>query len=103
MGYYTVYKLDISSDEEHIITEFIERYDLSYVLCSDGSSNDSGKWYDHEENLLEFSREYPHIVFTLNGLGESAPDIWVKYFKNGKIQRAPAHITFDDFDEARLI
>lgn len=60
------------------------------------------KWYDHEKDMREISKQYPDVIFQLNGEGEESGDIWVKYFVNGKMQVAKAKITFDDFDKKKL-
>lgn len=63
---------------------------------------DSCKWYDHEEHMREISIEYRDVLFVLEGEGEENTDIWIKYFKNGKMQDCRAKIVFDDFDESKL-
>lgn len=63
---------------------------------------DSCKWYDHEEDLKRVSERFPTVLFTLSGEGEESGDIWRKYFKDGKMQKCEAKITFDEFDEAKL-
>lgn len=60
------------------------------------------KWYEHEEHMKAISKQYPDVIFQLNGEGEESGDIWVKYFVNGKMQVAEAKITFDDFNEKKL-
>lgn len=60
------------------------------------------KWYEHEEHMRAISKEYPDVIFQLNGEGEESGDVWIKYFVNGKMQKAAAKITFDEFDEKKL-
>ncbi len=60
------------------------------------------KWYGHEKDMKAFSRHFPDLVFKLEGRGEEPGDLWVKYFKNGKMQRCHAKITFAPFDENKL-
>ncbi len=60
------------------------------------------KWYEHEEHMKAISKEYPDVIFQLNGEGEESGDVWIKYFVNGKMQKAAAKITFDEFDEKKL-
>jgi hypothetical protein len=64
--------------------------------------DDSCKWYDHESDMALFSKKYPESLFVLKGEGEESGDIWIKYFLNGKMQRAEAKITFEEFDESKL-
>ena len=69
-------------------------------LCGYG---DDCKWYEHETEMLSLSRKFPTILFTLKGEGEVAGDLWIKYFKGGKIQVCVATITYDEFDESLLV
>lgn len=128
MGYYTNYKLSYEANDsynkEHydfikacqakgiqipaglntnkyaLLEEALNEkadYKLSYVL--DGINC---KWYEHEVDLKAFSKRFPEILFTLKGEGEESDDVWIKYFKNGKMQHVIARIVFDPFDEAKL-
>lgn len=72
--------------------------DHPFVDDSDGET----RWYEHEENMKEFSTKYPDLLFILYGEGEESTDIWRKYFVNGKMQMASAKIVFDEFDERKL-
>lgn len=60
------------------------------------------KWYDHDEEMLELSKQFPETVFCLEGEGEESGDIWRTYYKNGKAQHCPAKIVFDEYDENKL-
>lgn len=103
MGYYTSHNLDIIGGHYDILAEIIEGYsDTFYGLDTDGSPLDSVKWYSHEEDMRKVSKQYPELVFKLRGEGEESGDIWVEYYKNGLMQRCPAKITFDDYDESNL-
>jgi hypothetical protein len=65
-------------------------------------SGDRCGWYDHEEDIADLSKRFPDLVFELEGEGEYPRDIWIKYFKNSKMQKCPAKITFDKFSAERL-
>lgn len=104
MGYDTSYSLTIQpANPETILAlkEFSEEAD--YCLNDDGSCGESGKWYEHEEELREFSEHRLDVLFTLSGEGCESGDIWKKYFKNGKCQVAKAQITIAEFDPKKLI
>ena len=97
MGYYTDFELNYSSNERDKVQERLEEISNGYT------GNDSGvKWYNHEEDMKQLSREFPDILFELCGEGEESGDIWEKYFKNGKMQCCKAVLTFEPFDEAKL-
>lgn len=53
-------------------------------------------WYDHEQDMMKFSKKYPNTTFRLTGEGEEQGDVWVKFFKNGQVQGRKATITLDD-------
>jgi hypothetical protein len=76
--------------------------DFMYGVCSDGTPSESCKWYDHEKEMRAFSKQFPNVLFTLEGQGEEAGDLWQKYFLNGKMQTAKAVISFEMFDPAKL-
>ena len=68
----------------------------------DGSSSDSCKWYEHEDDMKVMSKDFPEVLFTLHGEGEESGDIWNKYFLNGKVQVCKAEIKIDKFDPKKL-
>ena len=117
MGYYTTYELEVIGKDVEIPASFIEeakKYGIAvqpeidhHKAIADMSGydyifGDSIKWYDHEKEMRGYSQMYPNLVFKLSGEGEESGDIWVKYFKNGKMQVCKVKITFDDFDETKL-
>jgi|WetSurMetagenome_2_1015567.scaffolds.fasta_scaffold767129_1 hypothetical protein len=110
MGYYTSYKLTLHEPssfvgrEEELIGAFRKICDgAEFGLTEHGNTAESIKWYDHEDDLCKFSRMYPEVVFKLSGEGEESGDQWVLYVKNGKSQRCKAKITYEDYDEQKLV
>ena len=111
MGYYTNYTLTWESDDKVTdweIEDYIENLDPDsddgygiYAAYHDGC-NDM-KWYEWQEHMVKFSMEFPEVLFKLEGKGEEHGDLWVAYIKNGKVQLCKAKITFDDFDESKLV
>ena len=104
MGYYTNYGLSVIEGNDELIKEFVESLkDITYALNEDGSCNNSCKWYSHEKDLKDFSKKHPETLFLLEGEGEENGDLWKKYFKDGKMQVCQATITFEKYDESKLI
>jgi hypothetical protein len=93
----------ITVTDLHIIEKFRTTYDYAkHALTKDGNTSEPCKWYDHEDELRIFSANYPKWLFTLEGKGEEAGDLWKKYFVNGKMQLANAKIVFDEFEPSKL-
>lgn len=84
---------DITSDT--ILSDFCSAL-TSYNMTATGELT-KAIWedYEHDYDLIEFSKKYPNALFILDGVGEEYPDIWRKYFKNGKMYR-------EDFGESKL-
>ncbi len=100
MGYYTVHELTIIGDGHAM--DHAEGIDL--LAGSAGLfEGEPMKWYDHEKDMRAYSKGHPDIIFKLYGEGEESEDMWVEFYKNGKMQHCKAKITFDDFDEYKLI
>jgi hypothetical protein len=107
MGYYSSFTLGTRIPPAPTHAKIMEDLrgqfeEANFALDAAGAAEESSKWYDHEENLKEFSRQYPSVVFVLQGEGEENEDMWIKYFKNGKMQKAEAQITLEDYDENKL-
>lgn len=103
MGYYTRYKLRVESTESDLIPEFLaECKNASYAIDAKGNPEEETKWYEHEKDLMSFSKRHPEALFILSGEGEESGDIWLKYFKNGLMQTAKAIISFESYNETKL-
>lgn len=106
MGYYTQYSLSFDESETEVVVELEKYAEEDYgKWCIYGAwvgDLDATKWYDHDKDMKELSKKFPHVLFTLEGEGEESGDIWKKYYKNGKCQRCRAKITFDEYDESKL-
>ena len=108
MGYSTRFKLVVTGETDiDIIGAF--RAENEWAVCAlDEAGNSDGecKWYNCKEDILEFSKKHPNVLFLLEGEGEEARDIWKFYAKNGKTYYQKAvevKIVFEQFDESMLI
>ena len=91
--------IEFGDDEYEIIEEFRHFSDYAeYALQSDGTTDNSAKWYSWKKDLEMFSKKYPNIIFNMNGEGEEPGDIWQAYTKNGKTQVCKVKIEFDPLD-----
>lgn len=63
---------------------------------------DSCTWYDHASDMQWLSKKFPTVLFTLKGEGEESGDLWVKYFRDGKMQECRAQVAFPPFDANEL-
>lgn len=98
----TRFSLEISPSEPEVWEALNENEEIAARIDEDGTSVESSRWYDHEDEMRSFSEQFPHVLFTLSGEGEENGDLWKKYFRNGKMQAAPAKITYAEFDESLL-
>ena len=99
MGYYTRYELTATPDSPEIWEAVKAHENITYAVGDDGNSGDSCKWYDNEDDMVEFSKKFPDVTFHLHGEGEEVGDLWDKYFRNGKKQICKAEITIPPMRE----
>ena len=88
---------DSESEEQHILC-INEQFNYGYNLFDFTSA-----WRSHEKDMKAYSLQYPTTLFEFMIEGEEYGDIWKKYFKNGKVQVCKAKITFDAYDEDKLV
>jgi len=72
------------------------------ALDENGGAEEAQKWYEHEDDLREFSKSPRPWLYVLSGEGEESGDIWKKDFRDGKMQVAKATIQCAPFDEKAL-
>ena len=104
MGYYTHYGIMMHPEQDTARETEIMRAIAAKIYEEDPSNisdsnaiwclSDSMGWYDHEEDMLEISKQFPEIIFVLYGEGEAHDDLWRKYFANGEYEEAYAEIVY---------
>ena len=99
MSYYIFFNLNIEPLDEEIYDEAVNySAESKYALSQDKAC----EWEKHEKLLKYLSKKRPTCLYILQGEGETNGDMWIKYFKGGKMQFAPAEIIFPEFDERKL-
>ena len=51
------------------------------------SSSGQVKWYDEEDDMVEFSKKFPDAEFIIHGEGEKQGDAWGHWYKNGTMKK----------------
>ena len=93
MGYNTDYRLTLPEGvDEQDVLDTANKYLLYEFECIFGG--DSVKWYEHEEDMLKLSLQFPGKTFKLSGEGEENADMWKKEFKDGMLREARATFVF---------
>lgn len=112
MGYCTRYELHHTYVPEPVWVEGIDEMGIKRrVKVSDAPDRDpirdlvamlnfdpfvnECKWYNHMNDVVDLSKQYPGVLFTLHGWGEEPEDVWRLYVRDGECQRAVARLVFD--------
>lgn len=107
MGYYTYYTLQANDAKTNLpVNEAMERkicerlFEISKGAIFEDETfdhclSDSLKWYRHEEDLVELSKEFPEVTFLLEGEGEDRDDMWRFFVCNGECEIVEAVITYE--------
>jgi hypothetical protein len=111
MGYYTYYELSIydqnlklmtNSHHEDIIKQLYVLYpEAEYAIEETGNPRQSTKWYDCYDDIKEFSKRFPWLLFRIDEEGENGDEA-LTYIKNGKSQYCQITKTYEDYDESKL-
>lgn len=115
MGYYTRHELSVrkhgkdqswaKEEIDAIVNALKEREVWNYAFNGHNGSvydclvfygDNTVKWYDHDVDMLEISKQFPEYTFQLYGEGEETDDFWFTYYKNGETEYCPAEIIFKE-------
>lgn len=90
-------------DPNPIIDELrVENSNAQYAFDEEGRMKEGLTWYEDKEDLKEFSKKHPDVLFCMYLEGDENGDKSYTYFKDGKMQVCQAIITFDEYNESSL-
>jgi hypothetical protein len=104
MGYYTDFTL--SAEGKGPVWDKLMRakdklvfssgnYDFVLGEWLDRNYSQNIKWYEYEEDMKQLSKEWPNVLFILEGDGEETGDLWKAWFRNGGMHKLEAKIVFE--------
>lgn len=111
MGYYTWFKLEAEPPEGEDPVEFLKKVwdeegedsELQWAVEPDGSSRESTKWYEWQEDMRKLSLKWPGATFHLSWEGEAQGDQGEATFRDGKAHIREAQVIIEPFDETKLV
>ena len=59
-------------------------------------------WTEHTSEMKKLSEKFPSVLFSLTGRGEKDDDIWIDYYKAGKMQHCRGKIVYEDFCQEKM-
>lgn len=101
MGYNTNYSLTIIEDG-HQNDDINYKVEIKNLTDYIDLFSEQIKWYKHQNDMLKLSKKYPKTTFLLEGQGDGSDDIWREYYKDNKMLRQIAEITFPPYLEINL-
>ena len=102
MGYYTQFRL--TTEQNQPVDWAAVHKCLTKIVIGDGhaedvspfyyeadsdhiSSDDTMKWYDHDDDVAEMSKSFPDVIFCLEGEGEENSDMRCSYDSECSVPR----------------
>ena len=84
MGYRTYYTISTDCKDPETLAKInasqVDEDRLDHI-----ETNGERKWYEHEAEMCDISTLFPDVTFRLCGAGEEALDVWVKWFRGGRL------------------
>ena len=103
MGYYTDFELSFTTHNAQLDDSIRSELQGISGYISNCGYLENAKWYNWTKDMKELSLNYPEVLFELEGKGEEQGDHWRAYFKGGKSQVVKAVITFEKYNESKLV
>jgi len=92
MGYYTSFTMTTDGGDDGAINNYLVNqiwhgtiYALEYDNDHNWYASDTQKWYEHDSDMKELSKQFPEVLFTLTGEGEDTGDVWRTWYRGGEI------------------
>lgn len=94
MGYFSYHKLTIEPTPSEDVQKNISKHLLKVLDWLDDPEkfhyndihDESMKWYQSPDHMIEMSREFPDFKFILGRCGEEIADVEVSVFENGYLK-----------------
>lgn len=105
MGYRSYYYLTVFDHSgKNIEPDDVQDFHKNQIESEyDETFGEETKWYDSDKDMAEYSKKYPDLVFEVLREGEDRVDTCRTFYKNGKSQECWINISFDPFDESKLV
>lgn len=105
MGYITQFELDVTGFSEDALAEFEEAADnheetpcgIHYSDFVNGETI-SCKWYNSKEDMIDLSKKFPELLFSVDAAGEEPGDLWRAWARNGKYKRIEPEMVWPKID-----
>lgn len=98
---YRYFRLEVEGDDPpSVIEAFRELEEAREAIDPQGEETTAVAWYEYENYLREFSKNFPDVKFSLFVAGEQAEHLWVVYAKDGLTVQKDAIITYPSFEES---
>lgn len=99
-GYFKLSSDQHASSHDPLCDSFFSQ-ELDFDPFSEGNWTEELVWVEHEQELREFSKQFPTVVFTLT-VEDKYGDLYRDYYKNGRMYSVEGYVTFEEFDEDNL-
>ncbi len=104
MAYRTCHRLEMEPEDPRVWERLEDarrkEMEIGYALGELGW-NEPASWDSYLEDMVELSKGFPGVTFTLYGDGDENGDLWVAYFRNGQFQEYHPEIVFPQIDEQK--
>lgn len=107
MSYFTDFSLEVYDANEkdyRAIDKEIEKLNIFDSGDAECGCYGTATWNNVDEDMKLLSARFPDVIFKLRGDGEDRDDMWIHYYKGGRVMNDGLVVTIveDAFDESKL-